>query len=107
MGPGRSAASSYLFVGRTMHKIISCAMLVLLASVTFKANAATDTYNVVFPENIDVSVCAGKNLLYSSQNIQVDQTTGAFSEVWSPTSPNTLACAGQLLATSVSATLQC
>lgn len=85
--------------------VLLTALLALAPGAAAQSN--TDSYDVVFPQNIDVSVCAGKHLLYSSQVLDVDAATGSFNTTWSPNEPNTLNCAGMLTPTGFSAILTC
>ena len=63
-------------------------------------------YGVSFPGFIDVSVCAGRQLLWSSHNVSAD-ANGNFNETWSVNEPNTMRVAGQVTSTSFQATLTC
>lgn len=52
-------------------------------------------YGILFtpPPGIDVSVCAGRPLVWFGQNLGVD-SNGNFNDVWSPGEPNTLRATG-------------
>ncbi|MCC6620174.1 MAG: hypothetical protein IT385_02905 [Deltaproteobacteria bacterium] len=63
-------------------------------------------WNVVFEPGIDVSICRGSNLFWSSQNLQVDGR-GAFDETWAVNEPNTARVSGTLGETTFQATLAC
>ena len=63
-------------------------------------------YGVSFPTFIDVSVCAGRQLLWSSHNVSAD-ASGNFNETWSVNEPNTLRVTGQVTATTFQAALSC
>jgi hypothetical protein len=55
---------------------------------------------------IDVSVCAGRNLTWSSQAFP-RQANGSVDTVWSPGEPNTARLQGTMTSTSFDATLSC
>jgi len=68
------------------------------------------SYNVVFqpaPPGIDVSVCAGRSVTWSSQSVSGIDTNGNFNLTWAPNEPNTLRISGQVTATSFQATITC
>lgn len=64
--------------------------------------------NIAFgpPPGLNVSVCAGRPLGYSSQVVVLRQD-GTFDDVWSPSEPNTVRAVGRADATSLQATLSC
>jgi hypothetical protein len=55
---------------------------------------------------IDVSVCAGRNLTWSSQAF-IRQPNGSIDTVWSPNEPNTARLQGTMTPNSFDATLSC
>lgn len=66
-------------------------------------------YDVSFlpnPPGIDVSVCAGRPLTWSSQNVSAD-SSGNFNQTWAVNEPNTARVSGQVTATMFQATLAC
>ena len=67
------------------------------------------SYDVSFlpnPPGIDVSVCAGRPLTWSSQNVSAD-SSGNFNQTWAVNEPNTARVSGQVTATMFQATLAC
>ncbi len=56
--------------------------------------------------SLDVSVCAGRSLVWNSQVARV-LAGGSFDEVWSPGEPNTLRVSGRGDASRLDATLRC
>ncbi len=64
-------------------------------------------YGVAFlPPGVDVSVCAGRQLTWSSHNVSPD-ANGNFNQTWSVNEPNTMRVTGQVTATTFQATLTC
>jgi hypothetical protein len=68
-------------------------------------------YSVVFgtsPQNgLDVSVCAGRPLIWASQVVSNVQPDGSFNIVWAPNEPNTLRATGRADSSRFDATLTC
>ena len=59
------------------------------------------------PPGMDVSVCAGHPLQWSSQAVNVSGGTGSFDTTWSPSEPNTLHVSGTVTATAFNANINC
>lgn len=76
------------------------------------AGGGTPIWSLVTEPGMNVSGCGTGVTLFNSQNFTVD-STGAFHEVWSPSTPNTLKADGSMTiptgtaGASLSATLQC
>jgi hypothetical protein len=67
-------------------------------------------YSVTFqpsPPGVDLSVCVGHALTWSSQALSGVDANGNFNMTWSPNEPNTLRITGQLTATTFNATIAC
>lgn len=80
-----------------------------LAAAPAPGTGSPSIYDVSFlpqPPGIDVSVCAGRPLTWSSQVVSVD-ASGSFNTTWAPNEPNTARVSGQLTATSFQATIAC
>jgi len=76
------------------------------SSTSGTTGSSKTLYGISFPGFIDVSVCAGRQLIWSSHNVSAD-ASGNFNETWSVSEPNTMRVAGQVTPTSFQATLSC
>jgi len=76
------------------------------SSTSGTSGSSKTIYGVSFPGFIDVSVCAGRQLIWSSHNVSADGS-GNFNETWSVNEPNTVRVAGQVTPTTFQATLNC
>src|SRR5687768_382659 len=92
--------------------VAASALLATGATRTLGGNGSI-FWNISWTPGIDVSACGTGVPQFSSQNIQVDGTTGVFHATRSPTSPDTLKADGVMSlptavpGASVSAVLQC
>ena len=76
------------------------------SSTSGTSGSSKTIYGVSFPGMIDVSVCAGHQLLWSSHNVSAD-AGGSFNETWSVNEPNTMRVTGQVTPTTFQATITC
>lgn len=71
------------------------------------SNTRGRLYGVMIPlPGIDVSVCAGQQVSWTSQNVDPDPS-GRFDTTWAPSQPNTLRVVGTVTDTAFNATLTC
>lgn len=64
-------------------------------------------YSIAFAPFLDVSVCAGRPLQWSSQAVGSLDSAGNFDLIWSPNEPNTLRISGRVTGTTFQANLAC
>jgi len=79
------------------------------SSSTGSGGANRSVYSMLFlpsPPGIDMSVCVGRPLTWSSQALSVE-ANGTFNDTWAPNEPNTARVAGNLTATAFQAMITC